>query len=214
MKVLFLTDVHTSEAALRWVKKKGGGYDAIVVGGDLARSSKESQGFVGRFLEAALSTGRQVLYVQGNADSPDTPLPAGTVSLHGKTTMLGRYKVGGLGGSNPTPFNTPFELKDDEAGRILAALGHVDILVSHCPPQGTKCDKAPAGHVGSAPVRRYVEQEKPILVLSGHAHEARAVDNLGGTTVVNPGPLGEGRFAEVHLGGVVSIELKADALEA
>lgn len=213
MKVLFLADVHTSEDALRWVRKKGGRYDAIIVGGDFAKGSPQSQEFAGRFLEAALSSNDRVFYVQGNADFPDTPIPGATVALHGRTTTLGKHRVGGLGGSNLTPFNTPFELKDEEADRVLGSLSHVDILVSHCPPRGTKCDMVPAGHVGSLPMRRYVERERPLIVLSGHAHEARAVDDLGGTTVVNPGPLREGRFAEVSLDGVVSVELKAESLK-
>jgi Icc-related predicted phosphoesterase len=213
LKVLFVSDVHTSESALGWVARRGRGYGAIIVGGDLARDSPESQKFAPRFLEAALSSNGSVFYVPGNADIPGTPVPGGTVNLHGKTGSLGRYKLGGLGGSNATPFHTPNELSDAEAERVLAALGHVDVLVSHCPPQGTRCDKVPGGHIGSIPVRRYVEREKPMLVLSGHAHESRAVDNLGGTTLVNPGPLREGKYAEVSLEGVVSVELKAESLE-
>jgi Icc-related predicted phosphoesterase len=210
VKALFFTDVHASEGALKWVQTRGRDFDAIMIGGDLA--SGGSQGFVGRFLTAALSSNGRVLFVQGNADSPDTPLPDEVVSLHGKSTRLGKYTVGGLGGSTPTPFNTPFELKDEVAERILADLGRVDVLLSHCPPHGTKCDKASSGHVGSLPVRRYVERERPLLVLSGHAHEARSMDNLGGTTIVNAGPLMEGKFAEVSLDGVVSVELKAERL--
>jgi Icc-related predicted phosphoesterase len=103
-------------------------------------------------------------------------------------------------------------MKDEEARLVLKRLGRVDILVSHCPPVRTKCDRAPVvGHVGSVPVREYVEREKPALVLSGHVHQSRAVDNIGGTTVVNAGPLMEGKFAEVHLDGVVSVELKAES---
>lgn len=211
MKVLFVTDVHTDEDALRWVQKVGMRYDAIIVGGDLARGG--SMDFVGRFLRAALEPGRQVIFVHGNADLPDVELPSGVVALHGKTARLGNYTLGGLGGSNPTPFGTPFELSDEEAVKVLAGLGRVDILVSHCPPSGTKCDKVAAGHVGSVPVRRYVESKRPLLVLSGHAHEARGVDNLGGTTVVNAGPLMQGNYAEVTLDGVVSVELKAENLK-
>jgi hypothetical protein len=62
------------------------------------------------------------------------------------------------------------------------------------------------------PVRNYVETRTPMLVLSGHVHESRGVDNIGGTTVVNPGPLMEGNYAEVTLKGVLSVELKAELL--
>ncbi len=210
MKLLFVTDVHTSEDALSWISRRGKDYDGVIVGGDLARSG--DQAFVGRFLTAVHAANPKVFFVPGNADARDTKPPAGVVQLHGKTTRLGSYTVGGLGGSSPTPFGTPFELSDGEADRLLHALGKVDILVSHCPPHGTKCDRAQDRHVGSMPVRRYVERHRPALVLSGHAHESRGVDNLGGSTLVNAGPLMDGNYAEVHIDGLVSVELKGERL--
>lgn len=210
MKALFFTDVHTSEEALLWAKRRGKDYDAMIVGGDLARG--EPQEFVGRFLSAALTTERPVYFVQGNADAPSTPVLKGVMSLHAKTATLGKYTVGGLGGSSATPFGTPFELRDEAARTVLDSLGHGDILVAHCPPFNTKCDKAGGLHVGSVPVREYVEREGPDLVLSGHAHESPALDKIGATTLVNAGPPMEGRFAEVHLEGVLSVELKAESL--
>ncbi len=210
MKVLFVADVHANEDAVAWLGEKGKRYDAIVIGGDLNKGPRME--FFQRFLEAAASTGKSVLFVHGNADPPGSPVPDGVVPLHERKAMLGRFVVGGLGGSNPTPFGTPFEMDDGTARAALARLGRVDILVSHCPPARTKCDLSKAGHIGSVPVREYVEKESPALVLAGHVHESRAVDNLGGTTVVNAGPLSEGKFAEVRLDGIISVELKAEDL--
>lgn len=207
MKAVFVVDVHASDDALEWILKAGGRYDAILVGGDLARDG--SQQPVGDFLRGALSCGPPVFFVQGNADSPGTEVPMGVISLHGKRSTLGGHTIGGLGGSSPTPFRTPFELVDEHAEKVLSGIGPVDILLSHCPPAGTRCDRVSSGHVGSVPVRKYVETMRPVLVLSGHAHEGRAIDNLGGTTVVNPGPLMQGNYAEVMLGGVLSVELKS-----
>jgi Icc-related predicted phosphoesterase len=149
--------------------------------------------------------------VHGNWDPPDTEIPQGTVALHGTTWMLGKYSMGGLGGSGPTPFNGPFETSDEEARSTLGRLGHVDILVSHSPPQMTKCDRAKSGHIGSLPVREYVQREGPSVVLSGHVHEGRSIDRLGDTTVVNPGPLMDGHYAELRLDGVISVELKTES---
>lgn len=210
MKVLFVVDVHTSKPALEWVGRRGGDYDAIVVGGDLARGG--SQDFVGEFLGVVASTGRTAFFVPGNADSPQAQVPARVLPLHGRTGTLGKYTIGGLGGSIQTPFHTVFELADGDATSILSRLGRLDILVSHCPPLNTKCDRAGGVHIGSAPVREYVTRERPSLVLSGHAHDSRGIDKLGDTTVVNPGPLMQGNYAEVSLDGPISVELKSDGL--
>jgi len=185
-----------------------GDYDCVVVGGDLAKGGTKD--FVGRFLAEAGSGGGQVYFVHGNWDPPDSAVPEGTVTLHGKTQMLGKYSIGGLGGSGPTPFKGPFEMGDDDARATLDRIGHVDILVSHSPPLRTKCDRAHSGHIGSLPVREYVEREHPSVVLSGHVHEGRAVDHLGGSTIVNPGALMAGNYAELLLDGIISVELKTD----
>ena len=190
------------------MKKRAADYDSVIVGGDLAKGGSER--FMGEFLSAAGSGGSEVLFVHGNWDPPDAVVPDGTVALHGKTMMLGKYSVGGLGGSGPTPFNAPFEMTDSEARAILGRMGHVDILVSHSPPLRTKCDRATSGHIGSLPVREYVEREGPGIVLSGHVHEGRSVDRLGRSTVVNPGALLAGNYAELRLDGVISVELKTD----
>lgn len=70
------------------------------------------------------------------------------------------------------------------------------LLVSHSPPRDTACDAIRAGiHVGSRALRRFVERDRPSLVLSGHIHESPRVtgafrDVVGPTVVVNAGQFG------------------------
>jgi hypothetical protein len=73
---------------------------------------------------------------------------------------------------------------------------------------GTKCDRAGNEHVGSSAVRDYALEHRPRLILCGHIHESYGVDRLGQSTVANPGALSDGRYAEVCLDGVLSVELK------
>ena len=211
MRVLFFTDAHGDEPALRLASRISDGFDAVIIGGDL--TGKGSPDYPSRMLETIGRAGRPTYYVPGNADSLSLTLPDEVTSLHGSRSQLGRYAIGGLGGSNVTPFNTALEFPDPEAEKILRKLGHVDVLVSHCPPRGCKCDKTGSGHIGSTPVRAYVDEHHPALVLSGHVHESHAVDNLAGTTVVNPGPLKDGRYAVIDLNGIISVELKAESLK-
>jgi Icc-related predicted phosphoesterase len=68
-------------------------------------------------------------------------------------------------------------------------MGRVDVLISHSPPFNTSCDILWDGkHVGSKPLRRYIDRYQPIVVLSGHIHESPGTDTIGKTLVVNPGP--------------------------
>lgn len=202
-----MVDAHGSASALDWIGEKGREYSGIIVGGDLGRSG--SEGYASEFLAAALSTCSSVFYIPGNADAPEAEVPKGVTRLHGERATMGGFSVGGLGGSNPTPFRTRFELGDEEARLILSRLGDLDILVSHSPPFDTNCDRAGEKHVGSVPVKEYVVEHGPRLVLCGHAHESKAVDHLGRTVVVNPGPLMQGNFAEVDLGKEIRVELKS-----
>ena len=74
------------------------------------------------------------------------------------------------------------------------------IVISHNPPKDTKVDKITCGlHVGSALYRTFLETYQPLLAVSGHVHEAAAVDTIGKTTVINPGPLMEGCYAVVDI---------------
>ncbi|MGQ9468288.1 MAG: metallophosphoesterase family protein [Nitrososphaerales archaeon] len=117
----------------------------------------------------------------------------------------------GIGGLNPTPFNTPFELDDDRAYELLLRLpNRIDVLISHASPYGTKCDRSYKGnHIGSKPVRSFIEKVKPKVVISGHVHEARSMDVLGETLIVNPGPAMNGFYAIIFING----KPKADLLQ-
>ena len=72
------------------------------------------------------------------------------------------------------------------------------ILVSHTPPFQTKTDKLLNGtHVGSTAVRTFIEQQQPLLCLTGHIHESRGQDYIGRTLILNPGMIKDGGYIEV-----------------
>jgi Icc-related predicted phosphoesterase len=61
------------------------------------------------------------------------------------------------------------------------------ILVSHAPPYGTKVDMIGREHCGNKSIRKFVDKEKPDLVICGHLHEcAGKEDKIGKTRIVNP----------------------------
>ncbi|MCZ8156751.1 MAG: metallophosphoesterase [Leptospira sp.] len=86
-----------------------------------------------------------------------------------------------------------------------------DICVIHNPAYGF-FDKVPGvGNVGSQGIRRYLDDESPSLVVSGHVHEDQGITKKGETVFINPSNFGAvdsvygfqegGYFAEIFLDG-------------
>lgn len=130
------------------------------------------------------------------------------INPEGRTVELGPYQVLSYGYSNPTPWNSPRELPEDELEeRIERLTADLDpsrpaIYNLHVPPYGTRIDDAPEIRadlslvggssaamvpVGSTAVRRVLERHAPMLGLHGHIHESRGMARLGPTVCVNPG---------------------------
>jgi Icc-related predicted phosphoesterase len=148
---------------MKWLSHASKKFDGVFIGGDI--TSWGDLQFTNRLLKAVGDEWKRIFFVPGNHDPRETA-GVGSVNLHGQAVKIGRYSVGGLVGSNVTPFGTPFEMPDDEANSILRGLGKVDLLISHCPPFGTNCDLTEGGdHVGSKPVREFIQRESPRLVL-------------------------------------------------
>ena len=125
------------------------------------------------------------------------------VSLHGSTISLGRITLTGIGGSNRTPFGTPFELTEEEIAALLASATERmernvhNILVCHAPPHGT-LDRVGDARVGSTALRKHLGEFD--LVCCAHIHEAKGILEEDGVMVVNPGPASEGNCALITLG--------------
>ncbi len=82
------------------------------------------------------------------------------------------------------------------------------ILLAHVPPHGTSLDRTHSGvHAGSVALRKFVEARRPALVLCGHVHEARGIERLGPSMVVNCGRGGAGEYALVEADREVQVRL-------
>ncbi len=126
----------------------------------------------------------------------------------GRVVDVDGYQMISTGWSNPTPWETYREEKEDAlAERIGAMVSELTapperaLFNFHCPPYRSGLDDAPeltadmdlknAGHsaipVGSTAVRRAIEDVQPALSLHGHIHEARGNTRIGRTLCINPG---------------------------
>lgn len=156
----------------------------------------------------------KVKALPGNCDQPQAleVLRKRNVNLHDTISKLEGVSFVGLGGSNLTPFKTPFEFTEEELYRKLkkltdAAKGEKLVLVIHFPPKNTKCDELTNhAHVGSRSLRKIIEEVQPELVVCSHIHEAGGSEDLiGKTRVINVGRLPDGNAVIIEVGADGSI---------
>lgn len=197
LKILVVTDIHDR---VRYVKKlKGIDRDITIVVGDITYF--KSGDYALKILKL-LENSKPLLFVPGNCDDYNLlqfKRVNKITNIHGDVAEYDTNGLAfiGLGGSNITPFNTLIEFSEEEIWDILlGALSKVRsktiklVIVSHVPPHNTVVDLTHSGeHAGSTSVRRFIEEYEPILCICGHIHEARGMDRIGNTIVVNPGPL-------------------------
>jgi hypothetical protein len=206
MLLLCLSDIHGEGAGIAGVLATCGSVDAVVLVGDLTHLGRGED--AARVVEPLLASGLRVLAVPGNMDRPEVLewLEARGLSLHGRGVTIGDVGFLGLGGSNPTPIGTPFEVSERQAGRLLEAAwsavagARCRVLVSHAPPRGTQIDLTKMHlHAGSAEVRAFLEGRDVALCLCGHIHEAYGEDRVGTVRCVNVGAFKNGRYALVSI---------------
>jgi Icc-related predicted phosphoesterase len=216
IRVAYFVDVHGRFDAVPRALREIGDVDAIVIGGDITLAGSRDEAV--RAIEAWRALAPRLLCVAGNWDSPeiDDCLVELGVSLDGRGLVLGDVGLFGVSAAPESSLHTPYELDEEELGlRIeqgFAAVrdSRVRILCAHAPPSGTACDRTQSGqHVGSTAVRAIVEREQIDLVLCGHIHEGRGIDEIGTTRVVNPGPAMAGHYALVEVDDSVIVSLEA-----
>lgn len=202
MNVLAVSDIHGKRRGIENLRKLiGEGHDVLLVLGDITQFGPASK--AREILEEVLEIDIEAFFILGNCDPKDvlSVLDEEGVNLHSNSHRLSGFTFVGFGGSNETPFDTPFEISEDEIWDSLHPLvpaRHENwILATHAPPYGTSADLTSNGrHVGSSSIRRIVENEQPLVNLCGHMHEAQSIDYIGKTKVVNVGSISQGEFAE------------------
>jgi len=203
MRIIAFGDIHMATDAIASIRDLPKA-DCILVTGDITNYGSRND--AGRVLTELKTFNPNILAVAGNLDQPEVAgyLEELQISLHGRGTFIGDLPLVGLGGSNYTPFNTPYEFSEKELADLLdqglAQIGGKGdhILVAHSPPYGTATDRLANGrHVGSTAVLHYIEQHQPLLCLTGHIHESAGEDSIGRTRILNPGMLKDGGYIDI-----------------
>ncbi|MBZ4318765.1 metallophosphoesterase family protein [Streptomyces huiliensis] len=143
-------------------------------------------------LFAAFPTPTYATY--GNVDIPalwpEFARP-GTTVLDGERVEIGGRVFGFVGGGLRTPMRTPYEIDDDVYAAKVEALGEVDVLCSHIPPDLPElCYDTVARRFerGSSALLEAIRATRPRYALFGHVHQplARRM-RVGVTECVNVG---------------------------
>jgi Icc-related predicted phosphoesterase len=155
--------------------------------------------------------------VAGNMDSPEVEAAMGGAArlIDGRGFVLEGAGFFGVSAAPPSPLHTPYEISEEEilkraeAGWKDVAGAVRRIFVPHAPPENTKLDVLRTGaHVGSSSIRRFIEERQPDAVLCGHIHEARGLDRLGTTQMMNCGPAHRGCYGILLIGSEMVMECK------
>src|SRR5919112_6225770 len=130
----------------------------------------------------------------GNVDVPELwPefLDARHHVLDGETVDLGGRTWGFVGGGLQTPMRTPYEISDEDYAAKVAAVGAVDVLACHIPPDVPELlydVTARRMERGSSATLDAIRDTQPELVLFGHVHNPLQRRNrIGKTECVNVG---------------------------
>jgi Icc-related predicted phosphoesterase len=205
MNVLAIADMHNDiENMLIFLDKVALlDFDVIVAPGDFTDNNvprgMAKADIAVLLLEELSSLHKPILAVPGNLDKEVLPIfEERGINLHGSGKIIKDVGFYGMGGA-ATPFGTSLEPSEEELQRGLEA-GYemvkdcpIKVQVTHNPPAGTKLDMISSGaHVGSNVIRGFIEKNRPAAAVSAHIHEARGVDTLESTRLINPGRFPEG----------------------
>jgi len=204
-KLLCITDIHSAAEVLENILQAAGTADGLLLGGDITHFGQADE--AERLVRRAQAFHTNVFAVSGNCDSAEIErrLEQLGVTVHGQGRILGELGIHGLSGAPPWQprmyeFNEQQLAQALESGFRATDAASRRVVLAHVPPRGCKLDRTfLLQHVGSTALREHIEQCQPEVVVCGHIHEARGIERLGQTTVVNCGAATRGYYAVVEL---------------
>ena len=187
MKILTISDKECDALWDYYTPGKLAEFDLIISCGDLKAE----------YLRFLVTMARcPVLYVHGNHDGhyTDDP-PEGCDCIDDRVVVYNGLRILGLGGCRKYRPGPHQYTENQMLWRIfrqksrLRRLGGVDIIVTHCPPEGLG-DSEDYAHRGFHCLRGLMEEFRPGFLLHGHVHQNYGVNtprvlDLNGTQIIN-----------------------------
>ncbi|KAF5418687.1 MAG: 3',5'-cyclic adenosine monophosphate phosphodiesterase CpdA [Candidatus Methanogaster sp.] len=214
MRLLAISDPHgdyTQIPLLVHEAERTGNIDAVLIAGDITNFGPDELAY--ELLDLLEPLGCPVLAIPGNCDQRSilAILDASkAINLDGAVHTIENVTFAGIGGSNPTPFDTPFERSEDEIGVMLEDIliradrgGGTIVLLSHTPPKNT-LDRIPGGNAGSDALEHAIG--KVDLIVCGHIHEDQGKMTRHGTIIVNVGQASQGQSAIITIDESIKVQ--------
>ncbi len=219
MRLLAISDPHGDYAQIpALVRKAGkaGSVDVVLIAGDITNFGPDELTYDLLSLLEPLEC--PVLAIPGNCDQRSilaTLDASSAVNLENAVHTIGTVTFAGIGGSNPTPFDTVFERSEGEIGAMLDDLlsraGEIGeariVLLSHAPPKNT-LDRIPGGNAGSEAIAGAIG--KTDLIVCGHIHEDQGTMVVSAhgkeTVVVNVGQASQAKSAIIMIDDDIEVQ--------
>lgn len=219
--MVVIGDIHNdAESIINFLDKLSAlNFEVIICPGDFIDVAPK--GFTAKeigslIIEELRAFKKPIVAVPGNLDGNILSLLEDEkISIHGKGKIIGDVGFYGFGGAR-TPFQTSLEPSEEQIENGLRngfeeiKNAKYKIQVTHIPPINTNIDRLYTGaHVGSEAVRKFIEKNKPNVAVSAHVHEARGIDNLAETKLLNAGRFPEGSFGFIEIkNGKIDVRLQ------
>jgi len=194
MKVLFFSDIHGDLKALKEIVKKSSKAELVVCAGDLSRMGENLQTMID---ELGKIQNRKVLIIPGNNETAEMIEESiddykDIIMIHEEVYQDKNITFLGIGGGTISPFDTVYELSEDEFRNKLENFKKIDCLISHTPPKNTSLDLVNNNlHIGSSEVYKWIINNNPRICCCGHVHENEGKEEtLGKTLCFNAGKKG------------------------
>nr|WP_321498152.1 metallophosphoesterase [uncultured Methanolobus sp.] len=206
MRLFAIADPHGNYSRIEELLRIAGDVDLVLIAGDITNFGPDEKA-----LDLFDKFSQKILAVPGNCDNESILKVierSKATDLHKRSISVEGVRFIGIGGSNPTPFCTPFELQEcdfeENISRMLEDVKADEILVTltHTPPNGV-LDMVGDMHVGCKALNVFLD--KADLMVCGHIHEARGVERSGKTIIVNPG------MAALGFAAVIDVEIQNKA---
>jgi putative phosphoesterase len=196
MKILAASDLHGDKDVAVSLANKAieNNVDLIILAGDLTLSDNLNK----YMLKPLKDTGKKILILSGNHDSPATiDFLAEYYKLHKiENTYYIHENIGiiGRGGANIGPFALEEQKIFEDIKANHEKIKNLDkkILVTHVHPSGTLAEKMTNVFPGSTGIKKAIEELQPDIAICGHVHEAEGLEEqIGKTRIINVGEKGK-----------------------